>query len=325
MKRFLHLLVLCFAFSCNNDDSITPNPEPPVVAEFKTNLSELNLYQGELSDLMLSPYAFEYKLNTPLFTDYAHKERLIALPQSTEMEFNGDGLPIFPDNTVIAKTFYYNVDERDLSLGRQIIETRVLIKTNGEWTTGDYKWNDDQTDAILDFNGSTVPVNWTDANGVSQSTEYEIPSNTDCFTCHNTYENITPIGPKLRTLNFSVNGVNQIQHFIDNNLLTGLDNLSNVGNIANWEDTSASLETRARSYFDVNCAHCHIPGGFCDDLSTLNLDYATSLEDSNIVERKFSISNRISTYLPEFSMPYIGTTLLHTEGINLIQAFLDTL
>src|SRR5690606_19599625 len=91
-------------------------------------------------------YAFEYKLNTSLFTDYAHKQRLIALPAGTTMTFDGDGLPMFPDNTVIAKTFFYNIDDRDQSLGKIIIETRILIKINGVWETGDYRWNEDQTD-----------------------------------------------------------------------------------------------------------------------------------------------------------------------------------
>ena len=112
----------------------------PVIAELRPNLSDLNkpfrlkyIYIGNLSDLKTSPKAFEYILSTPLFTDYSHKQRIIALPENTSMEFDGDGLPIFPENTLIAKTFFYNVDERNLSLGRTIIETRVLIKINGEW------------------------------------------------------------------------------------------------------------------------------------------------------------------------------------------------
>ena len=143
---------------------------PAVVAEFKTNLSELNLYSGDISDLIISPKAFEYEIGTPLFSDYAHKERLIALPDDTSLQYNGDGLPIFPDNTVIAKTFYYNLDERDLSMGRQIIETRVLIKSNGIWESGDYKWNADQTNAVLDPSGSTLPITWIDIEGNERST-----------------------------------------------------------------------------------------------------------------------------------------------------------
>ena len=78
---------------------------PNVAAEFKTNLSELNLFSGNLNELIITSKAFEYDLNTRLFSDYAHKQRLIALPEGTSMAYDGDGLPIFPDNTVIAKTF----------------------------------------------------------------------------------------------------------------------------------------------------------------------------------------------------------------------------
>ncbi|MBV7270614.1 fibronectin type III domain-containing protein [Winogradskyella luteola] len=299
---------------------------PAVVAEFRPNLSELNLFSGELSDLNISSKAFEYQLNSQLFTDYAHKQRLIALPDGTSMEFDGDGLPVFPDNTVIAKTFYYNIDERDLSLGRIIIETRILIKLEGEWETGDYKWNAEQTDAVLDLDGSTVPITWTNATGETNSIDYQIPSNADCFTCHKTYEQMTPIGSKLRSMNFEVNGSNQLDQLINNNQLIGITSSSSVAvSLPNWEDTSLSLETRARAYLDINCAHCHIPGGHCENESILNLAFRTSAEDSNIANRRFSIDFRISSDVDGTRMPLIGTTIQHTEGVQLIQDYLNTL
>lgn len=298
---------------------------PNVVAEFKPNLSELNLFSGDLDDLNISSKAFEYNLSTTLFSDYSHKQRIIALPNNTTMEFDGDGLPIFPDNTVIAKTFYYNVDERDLSLGRTIIETRILIKLNGTWETGDYKWNDDQTEAVLDLVGSTLPITWIDAEGNSNAVTYKIPSNTDCFTCHSNDANIIPIGPKLRSMNFDINGVNQLEQFISNQQLTGLDNSTLVRALPNWEDTTLPLETRARAYMDINCAHCHIPGGTCADESTLNLALETALEDSNIVEQSVLIDYRVSFYFDGISMPFIGTTMRHTEGLDLIQEYMSTL
>ena len=298
---------------------------PDVVAEFKPNLSELNLFSGNLNELNISSKAFEYNLNTTLFSDYAHKQRIIALPEGTTMEFDGDGLPIFPDNTVIAKTFYYNLDERDLSLGRLIIETRILIKINGVWETGDYKWNEAQTEAIIDLEGSTLPVSWIDNAGTTNSTNYKIPSNTDCFTCHSNNDNIIPIGPKLRSRNFEINGVNQLQQFINNQQLTGIASSSSVRSLPNWEDTSLDLETRARAYMDINCAHCHIPGGTCADQSTLNFALETPLEDTNILEQTSLIDYRISFYLDGISMPFIGTTMMHTEGVQLIQDYLNTL
>ncbi|WP_225036832.1 fibronectin type III domain-containing protein [Winogradskyella sp. SM1960] len=298
---------------------------PNVVTEFRTNLSELNLFTGDLSELNITSKGFEYNLSTTLFSDYAHKQRIIALPEGTSMEYDGDGLPIFPDNTVIAKTFYYNNDERDLSLGRHIIETRILMKLNGTWETGDYKWNDTQTEAILDLGGSSLPVTWIDTEGNSNTTTYKIPSNTDCFTCHGNNDEIIPIGPKLRSMNFEINGVNQLDQFIANSQLTGVSHSGNVRSLPNWEDDNESLENRARAYIDINCAHCHIPGGSCEDESTLNLAFETRLENSDIVEQSFSIDYRISFYLDGISMPYIGTSMMHTEGVALIQSYLETL
>lgn len=211
---------------------------PPVIPQFLTNLTELNLFSGDLSDLNPTPYAFEYELSSPLFSDYSHKHRFIALPLGSTLEYQDDGLPIFPDNTVIVKTFFYNNDERDVSLGRKIIETRLLIKKEGNWETGDYKWNDEQTEATLDLDGSEVPITWIDAEGDTNNITYKIPSNTDCFTCHQTFNKVTPIGPKLRTLNFVKDGVNQLQEFIDQNYITGVSSSDAVGSLPVWNDDS---------------------------------------------------------------------------------------
>ncbi len=298
---------------------------PDVIPEFRVNLSEMNLFVGNMSDLEITPYAFEYNLNTQLFTDYAHKQRFIALPPGEKMTYDGDGLPLYPDNTLIAKTFYYNNDERDLSLGKTIIETRILIKIDGDWVTGDYKWNEAQDDAVLDLNGSIVPVTWIDAEGESNTIDYAIPSDSDCFTCHRIYDDKTPIGPKLRTLNFEVNGTNQLQQLIDSDMLDGLSDPSTVSVLPNWEDANYSLEERARAYFDVNCAHCHIEGGFCEVQSTLRLAFETDMASSNIAERRNSIINRMSFYNQGFSMPWIGTTVIHDEGLELVLDYLDTI
>ncbi|WP_179374970.1 fibronectin type III domain-containing protein [Winogradskyella wichelsiae] len=296
-----------------------------VITEFRTNLSELNLFSGDLDNLEITVNAFQYDLSTTLFSDYANKQRIIALPEGTSMEFDGDGLPIFPENTLIAKTFYYNHDERDVTLGKKIIETRVLIKTNGSWETGNYKWNTEQTDAILDPNSSTLPISWIDKEGNNNSITYKVPSNTDCFTCHSNNNNIIPIGPKLRSMNFEIDGVNQLEQFITNRQLTGITNSSSVRTLPNWEDENLSLETRARAYIDINCAHCHIPGGTCSDQSTLNFALETPLDETNILQQTALISYKVSFYYEGLSMPFIGTTIRHDEGLDLVQEYVNSL
>jgi uncharacterized repeat protein (TIGR03806 family) len=303
--------------------SFTTLPEP-VIPEFRQNLSELNIFAGDLNNLQPSIYAFEYQLNTALFTDYAHKQRLIALPSGTTMTFDGDGLPNFPDNTVIAKTFFYNIDDRDENLGKTIIETRILIKINGVWETGDYRWNDDQTDAVLDLEGGVVPVSWIDADGTTNNINYKIPSNTDCFTCHQTNDEMTPIGPKLRALNFDINGENQLQKLADLNMLNGLSSPSDVTVLPNWENTSFSLSERTRAYLDMNCAHCHSPGGFCEEIP-MDLRYETAYEDSGIYDLRYGIMGFTSFYIDGISMPLIGTSMVHDEGYALIEEYVNSL
>ena len=95
--------------------------------------------------------------------------------------------------------------------------------------------------------------------------------------------------------------------------------------LPNWEDENISLEERARAYLDVNCAHCHIPGGFCELESNLDLDFSATYDDSKIFENRFTIRARMNAYIPGFSMPYIGTVSKHDEGVDLVFQYLDTL
>lgn len=294
---------------------------PLVIPQLLPNLSDLNLFAGNLNDLIPSSRAFEYNLNTPLFTDYAHKQRLIALPPGTSMDYVDNGFPDFPDNTLISKTFYYYNDERDESLGKTIIETRILIKINGTWELGNYKWNANQTDAVLDDLAHTVPVTFIDNSGTTNTINYGIPSMQDCINCHISSSTITPIGPKLRTMNFN----NQLQDFINSGYLTNLSDATNVTTLPNWEDTSYSLEERSRAYFDVNCAHCHSDGGYCQFQSDLRLTYETPFAESMIFERKGSIDNRMRSYNAGISMPLIGTSVVHSEGYALIRQYLNSL
>ena len=297
----------------------------PVIPQFLSNLSDMNLYVGDLADLTINPNAFEYKLVTPLFTDYAHKLRILALPIGEAMEYNGDGFPNFPNGTVLAKTFYYNNNEQDLSQGRFIIETRVIIRENDAWSIGNYVWNEAQTDAVLDDTQHNIPITWINAQGEEMSTEYIVPNQSSCIECHSNAGQNAVIGPKLRNMNFDINGVNQLQHFIDEGYLVDAPDVSAITATPDWEDNSYTLEERSRAYFDINCAHCHSVGGMCELQSTLRLPLEIDFSETNIFERRNQIRTRMQTYVEGFSMPFIGTTMVHTEGFDLIEAFLDSL
>jgi hypothetical protein len=79
---------------------------------YPEKLSEFALFKGRLQDQIPAEDVLPYALNSPLFSDFAHKLRFIKMPIGTKVNFNPDSVLQFPVGTVIAKTFYYKNDER---------------------------------------------------------------------------------------------------------------------------------------------------------------------------------------------------------------------
>lgn len=334
------LNLLWLAGDCDSDglinaDELSSDSNPygdPIVRElavpeFLPKLSELNLFKGNISDFEYNDNVYEYSMITPLFTDYAYKLRVVTIPDGKQITYTGDGLLDFPDNTIMAKTFYYLNDERDASLGKKIIETRVLIKKNGEWLVRNYFWNEDQTDALLDDNVHALQVDWIDALGAAKSVNYVVPPNNMCVLCHIKGGEILPIGPKARVLNFNHEGQNILQFLKDNELLVGAPDVSQIPVLPDWSDDTIALEDRARAYLDVNCAHCHQTGGSYNESfgDNFQFTYETPFEESNIYAERTQIRDRMGTQIPGYFMPLIGTSLKHDEGIELINAYVDLL
>lgn len=298
-----------------------------VVPEFLPKLSELQLFIGNLSNLELNSTAHEYEVSTPLFTDYAHKLRSVALPKGEQMTYNGAGLFSFPDKTLLSETIYYPNDERNPAVGKRIIETRILIKINGIWDVGNYIWNDEQTEAFLNDGAQMVQVNWIDNQGNDRALNYRVLPRSLCLQCHTNNGNTIPIGIKSRALNFAYNGTNQIQYFVDNGLLVGSPDVSQIAVLPDWSDLTLPVDDRARAYLDVNCAHCHQPGGSYNVSfgNSFDFRFEASFEDSNIYEKRVEIQNRMNTQITGYFMPLLGTTVIHTEGVTLINAYIDAL
>jgi uncharacterized repeat protein (TIGR03806 family) len=327
VKIWFLSLVILFS-SCNKDDEFVDIINEYPVAEFLAKLSELKLFEGELSNLQPTEKVEIYRLSTPLFTDYAQKLRFISIPEGGSMTYDGEGLPIFPDNTILAKTFYYYFDERDPSLGKIIIETRTMIKKSGVWNVGNYVWNEDQTDAFLDDESHGLTIDWIDEFGVEKTVDYAVPTYFNCITCHQNDGVRIPIGPRIRNLNMTYNSVNQLEDYISKGLLVGAPPLSDIVVLPNWEDDiEYTLEERARAYFDVNCAHCHQPGGFYnlqfgDDF---DLRFEIPFDNTNIFENRLDILSRMGSNIDGYSMPFIGTSLIHDEGLALIVEYIESM
>ncbi|MBK5215043.1 MAG: fibronectin type III domain-containing protein [Flavobacteriaceae bacterium] len=320
------------AFDAKENESAPSNTLEAFTLEeplsFLPLLSQMGVYTGNLSDLNPAQGVHLYEIHSTLFTDYAHKQRLIRLPEGQPMRYaNSDLLPAFPDNTLISKTFFYNIDDQDPSMGKQIIETRIFLNVNGVWLVGNYIWNAAQTEANYRETGSTEAISYIDMNGQTQNVNYQIPSKQDCFTCHNNNAQTFPIGPKLRSLNFipSYTNQNQLDYFQSLGLLQGV-NPGSISVLPDWTDVANyTLEDRARAYMEVNCAHCHQPGGSVPAGFNIDFRLETLFPNTGIYENRGEIIARFESTLPTYRMPQLGRTVIHTEALQMLNDYIDSL
>jgi len=314
------------------------------------NLSDYRLFADPGNPFENANDGIIYDLNTPLFTDYANKYRFVFVPEGTEAAYRSEEVFDFPVGTVIAKTFSIQADLRDPDSAEDIIETRLLIHRKEGWKALPYTWNQAKTDANLTVAGGSQNVSWIDINGEQQSTNYVIPNTNNCANCHNE-EKLLPIGPKARSLNkdyaYASGVANQLDYWTEQGILVGApEDTDSIVTIPLWGDLTASVEDRARGYLDINCMHCHSPGGAADT-SGLFLEYSRPFGeavgeckspvaagagsgdlDYDIVpgDAQSSIMHyRMDSNETEVRMPEIGRSVIHTEGVELIAQWINAM
>jgi len=341
-------------YSCNSDDNYVPNPEPeqtsPVVFNINEvpyqTLSEYNFFDGNMKDLNPVYGVLPYDLNSALFSDYAKKKRFVWMPENVNAQYVNDFTSLdFPTGSILIKNFYYeNVQPSNTTL---ILETRLMIKKESEWEFAKYVWNEEQTEATLTNDGSFVALDWIN-NGSNQSVNYRIPSRAECFTCHNKFGTPVPIGPKPQNLNkdlfYSDGNKNQLEKWVEQGYLDN-NYPATISTTVAWNDTSEPLNLRARSYIDINCAHCHSEESYCeyrpmrfafnenDDLENMGVcvDPDTNIDDTltHIIApnspQESVVFFRINSTEEQFRMPLLGRTLQHREGVQLIEQYINSL
>jgi uncharacterized repeat protein (TIGR03806 family) len=228
-------------------------------------LSQYQLFQGQIAELEPASNVIEYEVNTPLFSDYSAKQRLVRLPPGTSANYHPVDAFEFPVGTVLAKTFYYWNDFRDASQGRRIIETRIMLREANGWVGLPYVWNADQSDAELSVAGAVQEVQWLHADGETRNNLHLVPNLNDCKRCH-LLDSMVPIGLTARNLNrqFEYDGTNenQLARWSELGILAGAPPPAEAPRLAVWDNpNSGSIDARARAWLEVNCAHCHNPKG----------------------------------------------------------------
>ena len=309
--------IIAAAYMPGNFGTVTANDGSVLLPK----LSDYNIFTGDPAALTPGNGFHLYELATGLFTDYAEKQRLIKVPANQTITAVNDGLPQFPDGTVLVKTFYYFNDKRNASNGKRIIETRILIKNNGQWMAGTYVWNKEQSDAVLVTGGQKTSVTWIDEKANNKTIAYQIPSAKDCGACHSNNNSIMPIGLKVRNLNRDVvrnnASLNQLQYLQDAGIMNTV-NPDRFSKLPAWQNDTYAVSERVRAYLDVNCAHCHSSTGSCAR-SALRFAWEMPLADTRIEVRKKQIVNMME----KGRMPRIGTTVVDEEALALIKKYLQ--
>jgi len=315
--------------------------------EFPRTISASNFFADPLAQI---PNAglYPFDINTPLFSDYAVKDRFIYLPEGATMTYREDGPFSLPVGAALIKSFSYPRDVRYPTLGRRLIETRLLIHAPEGWVGAAYVWNDTATEATLKVAGKTVPIDWIDAEGAPRHTDYLVPNMNQCKYCHRGFGETEPLGLRARQLNRASPSFeghpNQLAHWAALGILKDTPAPEQAPRVAVWDDpATGTLEQRALTYLDINCAHCHNPKGlagptqlvFALDEALVNrpgVFHKPTAAGNASRGRNYAIVpgnpdasfllTRLSSTHAFIRMPQIGRTVVHDEGVALIREWI---
>jgi uncharacterized repeat protein (TIGR03806 family) len=351
------LLIVVLIFSCkkeedSNDDNVN-DPIPDTGVKFDlaevpyAKLSDYRFFTGDIKDMVPNERVLPYEPITPLFSDYAHKKRFVWMPEGVSATYTSDHQIFdFPDGSVMVKNFYYDhVLPND---ERRIVETRLIYKKDGEWFFADYIWNEEQTEATFSLEGDNVEIDWIDDDGTEKYVNFRIPSEVECLTCHKASMAPTPIAPKPQNLNkdfqYADGLKNQLEKWQEVGYLTG-SIPDNIVTTVDWKDAAQPIDLRVRSYLDANCGHCHNDVGHCN-YRGLRLGFDQNDQDSkqgicivpdlpinaqitHIIARSNPLRSamfyRMNTNEANFMMPMLGRSMVHEEGVELLEQYIESL
>ncbi len=295
--------------------------------KFPQSLSESGLFSDVIKEVP-SPGVYPFSINAPTWQDGLESRYWIGLPGKGSIEAYvnyREEIPLMgyrqPTDTVLAKTIHNN--------GKRI-ETQIL-HFDGYWNGYSYRWNADQTDAVL------VPKEGLDT--IIDEKPYHFPARSECVRCHGSNFN--------RPLAFypgQIDRDGQLDRFraldlVNNEFLEA----ATFQKAANPMDETAPLNTRARSWIHANCAHCHRVSGGAGVTSMMNLgvpNERTELILNEPMKGNFGLENgsliepgnpyrsilyyRINT-LGAGHMPMIGARTMDENGIELIHDWIRSM
>jgi uncharacterized repeat protein (TIGR03806 family) len=293
-----------------------------------------------------------YELNISFWSDGASKSRWMTVPNdlpapNQKIQFTPTGEWTFPKGTVFVKHFELATNESRPHETRRL-ETRLLVcDSTGSVYGVTYKWRPDNSDADLLTTNLSESIAIKTPTGSKTQTWY-YPSRQDCRTCH-TDKAGGVLGVKTRQINRDLtfpSGVvdNQLRAWNHIGLFEPELNPASIAGfpkLAQAADQSRTIEERARSYLDANCAHCHRPGG---TVAYFDTRYDTPLPQQNLIDGQVLIDQGVDHPHPispndiwrslvymrvnnvdSIKMPPLAHEMLDRESLLLLQRWIESL
>lgn len=287
-----------------------------------------------------------FSVSSALWSDGAEKDRFVLVPAGAAIGFDADRGFQFPTDTVLVKNFYLPLANGQ----RRIIETRFLVRRDQRFSGYSYRWNDEQSEAMLLADATTRSVQIVES-GVTSTFDYYYPSSGDCVRCH-TASAGEALGFNRAHLNITVPTTqgpqNQIQYLAQKSVIdarTVPGDVAALGSLPALSDASQPVAARARAYLHTQCAHCHnrdngagqgdfdwrydqnlAETGACDKVPQSDAGLGPDARVLKVGDAAKSVAwVRLHALDRKLRMPPVATSRLDRAGSDLVKMWIDGL
>ncbi|MBL9174330.1 MAG: PQQ-dependent sugar dehydrogenase [Verrucomicrobiales bacterium] len=300
---------------------------------------------SDLETLTPAAGAVPYDVMSTFWSDNAIKRRWFFMQNATDrIHRESDGQWSYPTGTVFVKHFDFEFEVGNPA-SRRRLETRILMKTEDATYGITYKWRPDGLEADLVPDSGLDESLQINDGGIVRTQVWHYPGRSECLTCHNSGARHV-LGFNALQLNRDVPSgdgtpVNQLALLsrlgVFDNPVTSPESLPHLSAIT---DTAASVESRFKTYLEVNCAYCHLPGGL--GRGVWDARFTTPLDESGIINGSViddlgvpgarvirpgdptaSVMWKRVAEMGADHMPPLGTSVLNTTGIALLEQFIQ--
>ena len=300
--------------------------EPPAL------LSQTGIFKNPVTALQATDGFLPYEINQALWVDFAQKQRWIYIPAGKQIQFSATEPYGFPVGTILVKHFQMEISKAVF----QNIETRVLVKTEGEnWIGYTYQWNG--SDAALVAPKASPTVNLqidSSALGGARTQAFKIPSRNQCLQCHNASVGFVR-SVRTQQLNRASGGENQLEAWNQRKAFDhDIGSVLQYGAYANINNQMIPAQERVKSYLSVNCSHCHNPDpkAMCN-FTGLDFRFETFKAENLIAsghivpgaKQSSELFKRMASTTPFERMPYIGSVVRDESALEVVGKWIDNL